>query len=247
MVTRDPAIRHDQRRRVVHEVEQVIEPAARISRRPTVKLGLHLRYPRPRPHRSQAGSAAIHQRVLRHCSILISSIPLPPFPMHRALPGSEYYGGSAPPPAAQPTTCSARPPRRQRAGRAGQGRFPCSLRFAHRRRSPALPQRPRHGYAADLPRSLPVTSFTAPGSSPPQPSAGTRRSRPSSARFEPVRALRGVKTPVPRVLLSGPLTGHTPSGSANAPRLCQDCSHPARRLPGKAVLSSHQAAATARR
>ena len=98
MVTRDPAIRNDQRRRVVHEVEQVIEPAARIGRRPTVKLGLHLRYPRPRPHRSRAGSAAIHQRIFRHCSILISSIPLPPFPMHRALPGSEYYGGSAPRP-----------------------------------------------------------------------------------------------------------------------------------------------------
>ena len=77
--------------------------------------------------------------------------------------------------------------------------------------------------------------------------AGTRRSRPSSARFEPVRALRGFKTPVPRVLLSGPLTGHTLSGSANAPRLCQDCSRPARRLPGQAVLSSHRAAATARR
>jgi hypothetical protein len=45
LVTRDPAERHDQRRRVVHEVEQVIEPAARISRRPAVKLGLHLRYP----------------------------------------------------------------------------------------------------------------------------------------------------------------------------------------------------------
>jgi hypothetical protein len=29
----------------VHEVEQVIEPATGIGRRPTVKLGLHLRYP----------------------------------------------------------------------------------------------------------------------------------------------------------------------------------------------------------
>src|SRR5205807_8153956 len=48
-VALDPAVRHIQRRRVVHEVEQVIEPAARIGRRPAVKLGLHLRYPRPRP------------------------------------------------------------------------------------------------------------------------------------------------------------------------------------------------------
>jgi hypothetical protein len=29
----------------VHEVKQVIEPAARIGHRPTVKLGLHPRYP----------------------------------------------------------------------------------------------------------------------------------------------------------------------------------------------------------
>lgn len=40
-VARDPIERHDQRCRVVHEVEQVIEPAARIGHRPTVKLGLH--------------------------------------------------------------------------------------------------------------------------------------------------------------------------------------------------------------
>jgi len=50
-VTRDPVKRHNQRRRVTHEVEQVVEPAARIGRRPTVKFGLHLRYPTPWPHR----------------------------------------------------------------------------------------------------------------------------------------------------------------------------------------------------
>jgi hypothetical protein len=44
-VARDPIERNEQRRRVVHEVEQVVEPAARIGRRPTVKLGLHPRYP----------------------------------------------------------------------------------------------------------------------------------------------------------------------------------------------------------
>ena len=69
-VARDPAERHDQRRRVMHEVEQVIEPAARIGRRPTVKLGLHPRYPRPRPHRGRIAGAAIRRRVLRHCSLL---------------------------------------------------------------------------------------------------------------------------------------------------------------------------------
>ena len=40
-VARDPGERHPQRRRVMHEIEQVVEPAARIGHRPTVKLGLH--------------------------------------------------------------------------------------------------------------------------------------------------------------------------------------------------------------
>ena len=81
LVARDPGERHDQCRRVVHEVEQVIEPAAGIGHRPTVKLGLHLRYPRPRPARTRARSTAIQRRVFLHCSILIFSKPLPPFPM----------------------------------------------------------------------------------------------------------------------------------------------------------------------
>lgn len=46
------------------------------------------------------------------------------------------------------------------------------------------------------------------------------------------KALRGFTTSVPRVLLSVPLTGPTPSGSADAPRLCQGCSHPAPASPG---------------
>ena len=70
LVTRDPAERHEQRRRVMHEVEQVIKPAARISRRPTVKLGLHPRYPFPRPQQGKSPGAAIRRRVLRHCSLL---------------------------------------------------------------------------------------------------------------------------------------------------------------------------------
>jgi len=79
VVSRDPVKRHEQRRRVVHEVEQVIEPAARIGHRPTVKLGLHPRYPRPRPLRGTVAGAAIRQRVLRHCSLRPFSQPLPPF------------------------------------------------------------------------------------------------------------------------------------------------------------------------
>ena len=66
-VARDPDERHRQRRRVTHEIEQVIEPAAWISRRPTVQFGLHARYPleRARPGQLQRG-AAIRRRIFRH-------------------------------------------------------------------------------------------------------------------------------------------------------------------------------------
>jgi hypothetical protein len=51
----------------VHKVEQVIKPAAGIGRRPTMKFGLHLRYPIDRT-RVRSG-VAVRRRVLRHCSI----------------------------------------------------------------------------------------------------------------------------------------------------------------------------------
>ena len=77
--------------------------------------------------------------------------------MRRALPGSEYYGGSAP---SRPARRSVRPARPSAPGarrRAGPGRFPCSLRFARRRRSPTRSLRPRHGYPAALHRGLPAS------------------------------------------------------------------------------------------
>ena len=94
-VPRDPVERHEQRGRVVHEIEQVVEPAAGFGHRPTVKLGLHSRYPVPRIT-PEGRATRIHGWVFRHHSVLVFSFPLPPFPMCRALPGSEYYGGSAP-------------------------------------------------------------------------------------------------------------------------------------------------------
>jgi hypothetical protein len=102
-IARDPRMRHGQRRRVVHEIEQVIEPGAGSGHHPTVKLGLHPRYPRPRHARRgpRRLGAANRRRVLRHCSLLPFSVPPAPFPMRRALPGSEYYGGSAPSQAAR--------------------------------------------------------------------------------------------------------------------------------------------------
>jgi hypothetical protein len=63
----------------------------------------------------------------------------------------------------------------------------------------------------------------------------------------PARALRALRhrflahsSPVP-----SPGTRHL--AVLTRPGFCQDCSRPARRLPGKAVLSSQQAASTARR
>jgi len=61
LVARDPAM---------HEVEQVIKPAAGAGGHPTVKLGLHPRYPFTRPYQGKGLGAAIRRRVLRHCSLL---------------------------------------------------------------------------------------------------------------------------------------------------------------------------------
>nr|WP_030918583.1 hypothetical protein [Streptosporangium amethystogenes] len=84
-VARDPVERHQQRRRIVHEVEQVIEPAAGVGQRPTVKLGLHLRYLPARPHLAVGDllrpGVPVRGRVFRHYSLQSFSKPLPPFPM----------------------------------------------------------------------------------------------------------------------------------------------------------------------
>ena len=84
----------------------------------------------------------------------------------------------------------------------------------------------------------PDAGFTGPGSSR---RTETRRDAPLPAQIRQIRAgiaLRDFTTLVPRVLLSITLTGPTPSGSADAPRLCQGCSHPPRHLPDQAALSS---------
>lgn len=113
--------------------------------------------------------------------------------MHRAFPGSEYYGDSAPNRTDRLTVSPARLSTLDAwtSGR-GPARFPCSLWFARSRRSPTLPLRPRRAYAADLQRGLPVTGFTIPGSSPTtRKLLKTHRSRPRSTRFEPVDSVEG--------------------------------------------------------
>jgi hypothetical protein len=148
-----PAIRHIQCRRVVHEVEQVIKPAARIGHRPAVKLGLHPGYPRPRPFRSRARGrcrSAARLAALQPPSLPETTAALPMCTgfsrlgvLRRLHPASGRSADSEPSPD-------------PRAGRARPGRLPCSLRSARRRRSPALPLRPRHGYPAALHLALPA-------------------------------------------------------------------------------------------
>ena len=81
---------------------------------------------------------------------------LPPFPMWPAFPSSEYYDGSAP--SAPVSRHRTYPPVPRLAGAfAGMSDewFPRSLLFGSRIRHPALPLRPRHGYAVDLHHGLP--------------------------------------------------------------------------------------------
>ena len=135
-----------------------------------------------------------------------------------------------------------------RARGTGTRRFPCSPWFACRNRSPALPQRPRHGYAADLHRGLPgLHEKACPGVPAAFACAGTHRARPVSARFEPVHALKGVMTPVPLVLLSVSLAGPAPSGSTEHVPALSGLLPPSPAPPGSGCPQLHRPAATRRR
>src|SRR5260370_8939584 len=86
-----------QERRIIDEVEKVVETAARIPGRPQVQFGLHPPYRdtsriRIRPEHG----TGIHRRIFGHYLPSLTDT-LPPFPMHAALPRPEYYGGAAPP------------------------------------------------------------------------------------------------------------------------------------------------------
>jgi hypothetical protein len=72
-------------------------------------------------------------------------------------------------------------------GEIRSGRFPRSPCPGRRVRCPALPLRPRHEYAAALPRGLPTVDFRRQGSRPPR--WACTAPRPLSARFEPVSPL----------------------------------------------------------
>ena len=239
-VARDPVERHDQRRRVVHEVEQVIEPAARIGHRPTVKLGLHLRYPRPRPHQAAtAGASPFGGASFGITASFPSRNRCRPSPCAPALPGSEYYGGSAPSRTDRPTMGPAPPRPLDADGRARPRTVPVFTVIRSTKEEPdsvpaASPRLPR----SPSPRPPWQLMPTTPGVPRPDTSGQVRTAPgpdpPGSSRCR----IKGRNTPVPRVLLSVTLAGPAPSGSTGTSRLCQGCSHPPRHLPDQAALSS---------
>jgi hypothetical protein len=75
----------------------------------------------------------------------------------------------------------------------------------------------------------------------------THRARPVSTRFEPVNALKGVMTPVPRVLLSVSLAGPAPSGSPGHTPALSGLLPPSPAPPGSGCPQLPRPAATGRR
>jgi len=109
-----------------------------------------------------------------------------------------------------------------------------------------LSLRPRHEYAAALPRGLPCQRLKT---NPEVPHPLTDGCAPRPARIHQVRAgqsLRDVTAPVSRVLLSTMLAGPTPSGGAGASRLCRGCFPPSPAPPGSGCPQLHRLAATRR-
>jgi hypothetical protein len=157
--------------------------------------------------------------------------------MRRALPGSEYYGGSAPPRTGRRSARPARRPRRMRGSQAGPGRFPCSLRSARRRRSPARSLRPHHGYPAALHRGLPASH-----SKPAQefPAQHARRVRAAPGPYPPDLSRCVLKRRKRRFLAysfppRSPGPGHL--AVLTRPGFVRAACHPPRHHPGRAALS----------
>src|SRR5450631_1710282 len=149
--------RNHQERRIIDEVEQITETAARVPGRPQVQFGLHPPYRDTSRIRIRPGhGAGIHRRVFGHYFPSLTD-PLPPFPMYAAFPRPEYYGGSAPSaPSAGVAPIPAPAPPAEGGAWNERRWFPRSLLSGQRVRHPALPLRHRHGYAADIHRDLPA-------------------------------------------------------------------------------------------
>jgi len=120
LISPHPFPRDREEVRVINEVEQIIEPAARIFGRPKVQLGLHPQYPLFRRVRIRPDQrlTSIHQR-LQPLQYVACVNPLGPFAMCPPLACPDYYGPSAPPRSHRRTTrlpAPARPDGRQEDG-----------------------------------------------------------------------------------------------------------------------------------
>jgi hypothetical protein len=168
--------------------------------------------------------------------------------MWPALPAPEYYGGSAPPGPFSGRRAYPRSPGRM----PGRGEPAPGGSRVHRDSLVEVGARlcpsGRHGYAAALHRGLPGQGKKA---RPEVPSASThirtRRTQPVSTRFELVHALKGVMTPVPRVLLFVSLAGPAPSGSPGHVPALSGLLPPSPAPPGSGCPQLQRPAATGRR
>ena len=214
-VARDPIKRHLQRRGIADEIEQVVEPAARIGRRPTMKLGLHPQYPplnpprrRPRRPRRRASPRPARRHSATHLLAL-----QPPHSSHTAAALPHVHGLS---PARSTTAAPPRPgpigrqwtqphpaPDRASPGR-GPERFPCSLVDRSMKEEPgsasaASPQVRRR-----------------PSSWPPGPTA-SRRPRSSPTTRPSARRVRTATSPYPSDLSWWGLRRLYTTGSSRTP------------------------------
>ena len=216
----------------MHDVEQVVEPTARIgppngeawpgSPIPDdVDLQAH---PPAVPHHS-----VVH---LRHYSLHPFSKLLPPFPMCPALPDSQYYGGSAPSRTNRSTVDPARKTTPEAFG-IGQGpeRFPCSLTTRSTKEEPnsvpaASPRLPR----STSPWPPGRTSTCPPASSPTRPTAGM-----GAHRIRPISTGGAIHLTAPLCWPQSRLCvcrhGLSAGGSASVPGLPRGPSTPAGRTP----------------
>jgi hypothetical protein len=247
LVLPDPAPRHQQHRRVAHEVEQVSKPTVGIIGCPSVQLGLDLQYPRLRLLGGGPRRAGVHQRPpglpaprLRACCL-----PWPCGRLSRPRTTTE-----APP---HPATLSRRracPPPARPAGGKGD-----------RRVVPTFTTRPVDGIGAQLfpgslatgtPQSFPMASRSAerqptPESPAPHRSRACTADRPRSTRFEPAELLSGVPPLVPALVrLSVLLAGPGPSGGTGPSHRCRGCFPPSLAPPRSGCPQLHRPAATGR-
>jgi hypothetical protein len=70
LVSLHPTPRHNEERRVIYEVEQIIETTTRITGRPLVQLRLHLEYPWFGLFEVWPRSADVHRRSPRSALLL---------------------------------------------------------------------------------------------------------------------------------------------------------------------------------